>query len=654
MKRLLPAYPIFNKDPFFSIWSKSERLNDANLMTWYCDELNIYGFIFINGIPYCFMGDCADTQKINQTSIDVTAYTTDYIFENEFVKLKVKFVSPLCIENLKLLSTPVCYVSYVIEKKVECKTEFAIAVNGNICFNADNDKLEKCLRGESFNLGEYSVAWFGLMQQAPLSHSLDRGCADWGYYYLSGEKVDFTDKPFDFKLANDKCEQYLVSKNSSTTGNVMFAFDDIVSINYFGDYLKGYYFSDGATVIDALNETYYNIEKIDAELKKSNDNIVKMAEQYGEEYKYLLFASLRQSVNAHKLVKDCKGNILFLSKECNSNGCIATVDVSYPSIPLYLLFNTELVKGMMRPIFKFANYPVWQYDFAPHDAGTYPCCTGQVYGLREDNKYHKTGAYQTHADFYKFPASVNAYKFESQMPVEESANMIIMAYACYYRDNDESFLRENYETLEKWVEYLVKYGLKPENQLCTDDFDVHLHNNVNLAIQATVAIKCFERICTVLGKESARFESVSKHFALEIEKFGEKYKHLPLTWDSDDGTFSLKYNLAFDKILNLNLFSRELYQKEVTCYLEKMNKYGTPLDNRADYTKSDWILWATVLADDIQTRKQLFSGVSEFLVSSPDRVPFSDWYNTSDGKHNHFKNRTVQGGIFILLLADLH
>ena len=29
-----------------------------------------------------------------------------------------------------------------------------------------------------------------------------------------------------------------------------------------------------------------------------------------------------------------------------------------------------------------------------------------------------------------------------------------------------------------------------------------------------------------------------------------------------------------------------------------MNKYGVPLDNRSDYTKTDWEIWATVLCED--------------------------------------------------------
>lgn len=38
LKRKLPAYPIFLKDPNFSLWSVTERLNAANLQTWYGEE----------------------------------------------------------------------------------------------------------------------------------------------------------------------------------------------------------------------------------------------------------------------------------------------------------------------------------------------------------------------------------------------------------------------------------------------------------------------------------------------------------------------------------------------------------------------------------------------------------------------------------------
>src|SRR5699024_3535477 len=120
--------------------------------------------------------------------------------------------------------------------------------------------------------------------------------------------------------------------------------------------------------------------------------------------------------------------VVFLSKECSSNGCIGTVDISYPSIPLYLAYQPELVKGMLRPIFKFSSLPVWEFDFAPHDVGRYPYATGQVYGessndVDKDNR----GERDTIFDYFQLPKGQNVYNYDQQMPVEESGNMVIMS-----------------------------------------------------------------------------------------------------------------------------------------------------------------------------------------------------------------------------------
>ena len=125
---------------------------------------------------------------------------------------------------------------------------------------------------------------------------------------------------------------------------------------------------------------------------------------------------------------------------------------------------------------------------------------------------------------------------------------------------------------------------------------------------------------------------------------------MPITWDADDTTYSLKYNFAFDKVLHLGLFPQELLEREVDCYLQKADKFGTPLDSREKYTKSDWLTWVAALTDDAGKREKILSGIDVFLKESPDRVPFSDWYYTDNGRHEQFRARTVQGGCFILLL----
>ena len=203
------------------------------------------------------------------------------------------------------------------------------------------------------------------------------------------------------------------------------------------------------------------------------------------------------------------------------------------------------------------------------------------------------------------------------------------------------------------MNYLVEYGLKPENQLCTDDFAGHLKNNLNLAIKATVGIGAYAQLLSAAsGSGMAEdFSSTAKCFADEIVAFSLKYEISPLTWDGGENTFSLKYNLAFDKILGLGLFPQSFKERETDFYLKTRGRYGTPLDSRKSYTKSDWICWAASLTEGRKKAADLIAPLTEFLTCSPARVPFCDWYDTVSGAQCGFQARSVQGGCFILLLG---
>ncbi|GJM81077.1 hypothetical protein HMSSN139_35730 [Paenibacillus sp. HMSSN-139] len=349
----------------------------------------------------------------------------------------------------------------------------------------------------------------------------------------------------------------------------------------------------------------------------------------GEKYADILSLSYRQAIAAHKLVRDPEGQVLFMSKECFSNGCIATVDVSYPSIPLFLLYQPELVRGMMRPIFKYAASDAWTFEFAPHDVGQYPLANGQVYGE-------------------------NA--LEAQMPVEECGNMLVMAAAVTWADGNTDFVLEHRGLLAQWADYLVEHGLDPEHQLCTDDFAGHLARNANLSAKAVMGVASYGLLCEMLGEEEP-----AEHYRQAASDMARKWEGLAADPSADShtmlafgqpGTWSLKYNLVWDGIFGTGLFREEMIRREVAWYLEKQERYGTPLDNRAAYTKADWLVWAGTLAEEREDFERIISPLWTFLNETRDRVPFTDWYDTKTSAQIGFQHRSVVGGLYIKLLKD--
>ena len=330
--------------------------------------------------------------------------------------------------------------------------------------------------------------------------------------------------------------------------------------------------------------------------------------------------------------------------------------MSYPSIPLFLLYNPELVNAMIRGIFRFAEMPVWSFDFAPHDLGAYPWCSGQLYGLSDKNgKYFCGSLFPAEAPVtpqfpYIMPAKNNVYDFNGQMPVEECGNMLIIAAAAVVAGADCSLVKRNFGTLKKWVKYLEKYGLQPENQLCTDDFAGHLANNVNLSIKALVGIESFSIICKTLGKDELAEDYFhrAERFAEQIKEFAGK-DVMPLAYKMKN-SYSVKYNILFDKLFGFNLIGKEICERETDYYITKNKRFGVPLDNRESYTKADWILWASAITDDRKKAEELYSPELRYLKETPTRVPFGDWYYSDRGDIVHFINRSVVGAVFAPLL----
>jgi hypothetical protein len=582
------------------------------------------------------------TDKAVQQSVTITATQTKYVFNCGKVSLEVKFISPLLLNDLELLSRPVSYVSFNARSRdgathnvqVFFGTSTDLAVNEPSQAVAVQRVASKTLR----------IVKAGTQAQPVLQKKGDDLRIDWGYLYVA---TPVTGKSKQYITSKeDVLASFTSAKNNYNTstgkelsvntildlgkvgskraeGYIMIGYDDIYAIEYFGQQLKPWWRNEkGATMLTQLTRAASEYKKV---LQRCDAFDAKMYADAtaagGKEYADLCVLAYRQSVAAHKLVKSPSGELLFLSKENFSNGSINTVDVTYPSAPLYLVYNPDLLKGMLSGIFYYSESGKWTKPFAAHDLGTYPKANGQTYG--ED------------------------------MPVEESGNMIILTAAIARVEGNASYAKKHWKTLTTWAEFLSKEGFDPANQLCTDDFAGHLARNANLSIKAIVALRCYGMLASMLKDEAsaAKYNNMAKEMAGKWMQLADAGDHYALTFN-DKKTWSQKYNMVWDKVLGLQLFPSEVYTKEINYYLEHQNTYGLPLDSRKTYSKSDWILWTAVLTDKPAEFQKLVAPVYKYAMETTSRVPLSDWHETTTGKMVGFQARSVVGGYYMKLLQQ--
>jgi hypothetical protein len=118
------------------------------------------------------------------------------------------------------------------------------------------------------------------------------------------------------------------------------------------------------------------------------------------------------------------------------------------------------------------------------------------------------------------------------------------------------------------------------------------------------------------------------------------------------GTWSMKHNLIWDTILETHLFPESLAAEEIAWYKKMQNRYGLPVDSRTDNSLIDWTLWSITPAKNPHDFETLFNPIYDYVNETPDRVPLSDWFFTTNAKRRGFQARSVVGGVFIKMLTN--
>jgi hypothetical protein len=645
-----PAVPLVTYNPFLSIWSESDQLYGSTTKHWTRHNHSLVSLVRIDGKAYRLMGaEPKSVPPLEQKSVEVLPTRSVYEFEGAGVHVQMVFMQPALPDDLDVYSWPLSYITWQVRSSDGGKHEVQLydSTSSQLVVNSTRERVEWS-RSTS---GDLTLLRVGTKTQNVLGSCGDDHRINWGYAYAAAQSkqsksaigaaekledqfvqsgslptADDTDMPravnsaepvlaFTFDLGSVGAE--------AVQRQVIVAYDEIYAIKYYGQKLLPYWARNDVKIDKLLETASSDYPKLLARCEKFDRELMEdMTKVGGEKYAKITALAYRECVAANGLAADANKQPLFFTKENTSNGDIATVDVFFPMDPIWIFLSPSLAKASLVHVLMYSASPHWKFPNAPHDLGTYPLVFG-----RDDGG--------------------------EGMPVEESGNMLILCDAIAHADGNPDFVAPWWPQLTQWANYLEKYGLDPENQLCTDDFMGHLAHNANLSVKAILGLAAYGDLCRMRGdKETAeKYFALAKADAQHWMKVAAQADHYRLAFDKP-GTWSQKYNLVWDRLLGLNIFPPSVAEKEIAHYKKVMLRYGVPLDSRTHLTKTDWCFWSATMAENQADFEAIINPIYDYLNETTVRDPIADSYETDKAGRGGMHARPVVGGFFIKMLSD--
>lgn len=657
-----PAVPLAVRSPYLSTWLAADGLAGHWPGFWTGRTTAMTGIARIDGTDYLFLGAPSIpghplSRGLVQRSLKLTATRSTFTLTGGGVELALTFLSPVEPGDLRRQSMPLSYVT------ADVRSTDGKAHTVGLYFDISGEWAS----GDSGTKIRWSQEQVAASGQGPTLTSLsftpdspsvlreNGDMASWGTVVWSAADRDGLTWQIgadtavrsavisDGKLGNtaDTNQPRAISDNwpvfafhfdlgtvRSRTASAAMSVGHVrePAVSYLGTQLPPLWMSYWSSWQQMAAYFHADLPAARARTTALDRRIEREATAAGgHKYAALCALALRQAYAGTELVSRDGKPWAFL-KEISSDGNVSTVDVTYPAMPVFLHTDPEYLGLLLRPLLDYAEHGGWPKEFAEHDLGSsYPNATGHNDGNEED------------------------------MPVEESANMLLMTAAYLARTSTSAaaaFATEHYAVLKQWADYLVSNALDPGYQNQTDDFTGFIAHSVNLALKGILGIGAMSRIATAAGNaaDATRYRATARDYIAQwVTKAQDGTPdHLKLAYDQP-GTWSLKYNGYPDALLGLGLLPDAVAGEEADWYATQVNQFGVPLDPRHSYTKGDWEMWTAAWLRDHPIRDVLIATLYEFAHTSPSRVPFTDLYDTVSGGRSGFQARPVVGGIFALL-----
>src|ERR1700716_1368294 len=329
-----PAVPLVTHDPYFSIWSMNDHLNDGPTRHWTGKAQRLTGLVRIDGNVFLWMGDAPrSVAALPQTSLNVTPTRTIYQFAGQGVSLEVSFLSPLLPSDPDVMSRPVTYITMTARSKDAAPHSVQLLFAGDASLAVDNWTQE--VSWSQSRLKAMTVLRASNFEQPVLQKSGDDLRIDWGYLLLAVPDqagasastqssddvesqfaqgkvlaVDDLDMPRRADRRTALASVFDLGRVSNTVSSrhVLLAYDDIYSIEYLNQWMRPYWRRNGMTMGELLEKAEQDYSSLDQRARQFDEELLADLHRVGgDAYAEVAELAFRQTIAAHKLVADVEG-----------------------------------------------------------------------------------------------------------------------------------------------------------------------------------------------------------------------------------------------------------------------------------------------------------------------------------------------------------
>jgi Domain of unknown function (DUF5127)/Domain of unknown function (DUF4965)/Domain of unknown function (DUF1793)/Domain of unknown function (DUF4964) len=673
-----PSVPLAVRSPYLSTWLPATGLAATTPQFWYGSNRGFAGLIMIDGQVYAWAGqpevNGATPPAMTQTSLDVTATRSVFTLQAGGVELVAEWLSPIEPGDLRRQSAP--FTLLTVSVRAIDGGSHPVQVYADITGEWASSDESAIITWQTSTTSDNRYWSVQLQTQQPLTENTQMaqwGSAVWGsplaagQTYQSGYAVDVrnqfatagrltgTSDP-DFRAIDDDQPAFAFACDLGTVraspGTASFAIGHVRTplVSYGADAtpltpLWTSYWSGWAPMAD---EFLGDAAAARARAAALDTQIQTAATRAGGPgYPAICALAARQCYGGVELAIGPDGRPWLMGKEISSDGDVNTVDIFDQAYLAWLWLDPGIIPLEMEPILEWCASPGWQQAslwagipswedsrtrYCVHDLGVYPVASGRAPGNGE------------------------------QMPIEESAGMLIMA-ASYARRVGAAAARPflvRWQMLwTQWAEYLLTQVPTPATQLTTDDWaPVYTTptGSVNLGIKAIIGLAAAGQIATILGDTTnaakwtaAAEDNVAPWVSLSTDPSGD-YLNLE---QGAPGTWTTVYNAYYQTVIGARLVPEPVAAMQASFYLTQLTTYGMPLQTDAgDISKVAWLLYVPAWLRDYPIATELLNRDVAYINDTPSLVPYGDRYHTQTGVEvTGVEAHPTLGAVFALMFA---